>query len=271
MKNQIKILLLLILALTLLACNSEEAQVDSGNNDTKTIKIGTMSTVEATIDMLAEGLKDKGYNIETVIFDGNHLPAVALGDDQIDGVILNHKPWLENFNKENNTKLVMPEPYMYHSRIDMYSEKYESVEEIPNGATIVVPGDPVNLDRSLNVLSESGFITLKEENQPPYNLTDIEENIKDIKIVEAEVTATVRSIKDADAIIAAAANVKESGFDHNSELFKDPRNKDFPLGLIVREEDQDAEWVKAIHEYQKSDEFKKKFNENYDGAYVVFD
>lgn len=277
MKNKFKLLLVsIIVASTLIGCSSTKVATVNNtgtkeNISTETIKIGCMTSSKPTVEFLAEGLKDKGYNIEPVVFDGNHLPAVALKDGEIDGVVLNHKPWLQNFNKENNSNLVMPEPYMYHSRIDMFSEKYDSVDDIPNGATIVVPGDPINLDRALNLLNEAGLITLADNDKELYNLIDLKENNRNIKIVEAEVTATVRSIKDADAVIAPAANIRESGYDHNSELYKDPQNRDFPLGLIVRDEDQDLEWVKALHEYQKSDVFKQKFNEYFDGAFVLFE
>lgn len=276
MENKLKLLLVSIIALILVGCNStkdtmgDNVGVDD-NISTKTIEIGCMTITEPIVKFLAEGLKEEGYNIEAVVFDGNHLPAVTLKDGEIDGVILNQKAWLMNFNKENNSNLVMPEPYMYHARIDMFSEKHGSVDAIPDGATIVIPGDPSNLDRALSLLDETGFITLASKDKDLYNLVDIEKNDRNINIIETEVTATVRSIKDVDAVISTAANVREAGYDHNSELYADPQNRNFPLGLIVRDGDQDEEWVKAIHEYQNSDVFKQKFNDLYDGAYVLFE
>lgn len=271
------ITLLLILTLALTACAGEKKETNKGESiegkDTqgkKEIKIGCMAITEPMIKFLGEGLEKEGYKIEPVVFDGNHLPATALKDGNVDGVILNHLPWLETFNKENNADLVMPEPYKYYSRNAVYSLKHDKLEDIPNGATIAVPGDPANLDRSLRILDELGFIKLGEKTDNFYTLVDIEENTKDIKILETEITATIRSIEDVDAIISGANSVREAGYDHNKFLYEDPTNKDYPLGLIVGSEDENEDWVKAILEYQQTDEYKEKFDERYDQTYVLF-
>lgn len=245
----------------------ETAKEDKEN---KIIKIGCMSITEPIVTFLAEGLEDDGYIIEPVVFDGNHLPATALKEGSIDGVILNHKVWLDTFNKENNSNLVMPEPYMYYFRNAMYSAKYDTLEEIPTGATIAVPGDPANLDRSLRILDELGFIELDEKTGEFYSKVDIKENIKDIEILETEITATTRSMEDVDAIISGANAVRDAGYDHTKFLYEDPTNTDFPLGLIVDKEDENEDWVKAILKEQEDEEFKNKFNERYDSTYVLF-
>ncbi len=269
------IILLLILSLALTACagekketNKDESAEGKSTQEQKEIKIGCMAITEPMVKFLGEGLEKEGYKIEPVVFDGNHLPATALKDGNVDGVILNHLPWLNTFNKENNADLTMPEPYMYYSRNAIYSLKYDKLEDIPNGATIAVPGDPVNLDRSLKILDELKFIELGEKTGKFYTLVDIEENIKDIEILETEITATIRSIEDVDAIISVANSVREAGYDHNKFLYEDPTNKDYPLGLIVRSENED--WVKAILEYQQTDEYKEKFDERYKQTYVLF-
>ena len=104
-----------------------------------------------------------------------------------------------------------------------------------------------------------------------YNKADIENNIKNIEILETEITATTRSINDVDAIISGANSVKDAGHDHTKYLYDDPTNKDYPLGIIVRDEDSDLDWVKKVLEYQQSEEFKTKFNDRYDYTYVLFE
>lgn len=259
----------------LTSCSSNkggtEENLKNSSEDKKTIKIGCMQITEPIIEYLAEGLEKDGYTVEPVVFDGNHLPATALKDGSVDGVILNHLVWLNIFNQENDCNLVMPEPYMYYFRNAMYSSKYEKVEDIPDGATIAVPGDPANLDRSLKILEELNFIKLGEKTGELYNKADIENNIKNIEILETEITATTRSINDVDAIISGANSVKDAGHDHTKYLYDDPTNKDYPLGIIVRDEDSDLDWVKKVLEYQQSEEFKTKFNDRYDYTYVLFE
>ena len=186
MKKNLKLirlgLLVLSLSLLISGCGKEKPVKEAESPEKaegETIKIGCMSITEPIVNFLAEGLEEEGYKIEPVVFDGNHLPATALKEGSIDGVILNHKVWLDTFNKENGSELVMPEPYMYYFRNAMYSAKYDSLEEIPVGATIAVPGDPANLDRSLRILEELGFLKLGEKTGEFYSRVDIEDNIKD--------------------------------------------------------------------------------------------
>lgn len=267
------LILFLVLSLGLTACGGEKSEkVDQEANnpdENQVIEIGCMAITEPIVQFLAEGIEDQGYVIKPVVFDGNHLPAVALKEGNIDGVILNHLPWLETFNKENNSNLVMPEPYMYFFRNAIYSSKHESIEDIPEGATIAVPGDPVNLDRSLRVLDGLKLIKLGEKTGKFYSLVDIEDNIKNIKIFETEITATVRSMEDVDAIISGSNAVKDAGYDHNKFLYDDPTNEDYPLGLIVEDQNQNEDWVKAILEYQQTDDFKKVFDARYDQTYIL--
>lgn len=272
MRKKFKSILLVLMAVALIAGCSSKGKTEEKSSEEKTnVKIAAMSVSEPIVKFIAEGVKDKGIEIETVLYDGNHLPVTALKDGSLDGVILNHKPWLETFNKENNSNLIMPEPYMYYSRYAIYSSKYDKLEEIPENATIAVPGDPNNLDRSLKTLQSAGLIELKEKKDGFYNMIDIKENPKNLKILETEITATITSYEDVDAMIVGAAYVKNAGFDHKKFLYEDPKNTDFPLGLIVDEKDKDAKWVKAVLEYQQSDEFKQKFEDKYDFTYILFE
>ena len=89
--------------------------------------------------------------------------------------------------------------------------------------------------------------------------------------METEITATARSYKDVDGMIAVASVVKQAGFDHRDFLVEDPVNKDFPLGLIVQKKDKDADWLKKMHDCQGSKEFKEIFDKEYEGAYGLYE
>lgn len=259
--------LILILSVTsLFACGNDEPVADEGED--KVIKIGCMTTSEPIVDMLAAGVE--GYNIEAVLFDENNMPCTALKDGDVDGVILNHKAWMETFNKENGCDLSMVEPYWYYSPFRLYSAKYDSVEDIPDGATVVVPSDSTNLERSLLLLQQAGLIELGEKSGAFYGEIDIEKNPKNIQFIMAEITTAANSINDADAAVTPALYIALEGtLDPENYLAEDPLGeKDFPLGLIVSTENLEADWVKAISEYMVTDEAKEAFNAEYKGSYV---
>lgn len=305
LKTMVCIITLLVLCMSLVACSndnkqkptySKEAEQKSNKfvkTEKKEIKLGCMSMTEPIITWLKEGLEPKGYDVEIVVFDGNHLPATALKDGNIDGLILNYLPWLKTFNEKNDCNLHMVEPYIYYGYTAIYSSKYKSVEELPKNAQITVAGDPTNLEKALIRLQAAGLITLGEKKESFYTKLDIVDNPKNIEIIETEVTSVVRSINDVDAIIASADGIRRSGMDPKSFIYpsmseleaeldmiskgneitsdKEPIFIAPDFGLIIDPKDIDAQWVKEAVTVYKSNEFKEKFNDYFKGAYILYD
>ncbi len=101
----------------------------------KDLKIGCLAYSEPIIQWVKEGLAPLGYKVEVVLFDANQLPATALKDGSIDGIIANHKPWIDTFSKQNNARLEMAKPYLFYSFFALYSTRHKKLEEIPQDAT----------------------------------------------------------------------------------------------------------------------------------------
>ncbi len=274
-KRRIAMILILSFALAvfLAGCKGNDKTpetVGSVAQEKKAFSIGCMPLNEPAVQIVKELLEAKGYQVDVVVFDGNHLPAVALKDKNLDSLILNHLPWINTFNQENQTELTMVEPYTYYSYFAIYSQKHQSLDAIPDNGTIAIGGDPTNMDRSLRVLRDAGLITLGDKSGAFYSMIDIEENPKNLQLLETEVTATVRSIADADAIVTFSSTMKMAGFDPKVFLYEDPSSTDFPTGFVVNKENAQAEWIQAAVEVTQSDEFKQRFNDFYGGAYKLF-
>lgn len=262
------LMLMLLLALFLAVCACSDS---AGTKEDKHLKLGCLAYSEPMLQWIKESLEPQGYTVDIVMFDANQLPATALKDGSIGGIIANHRPWILTFNRENNCHLEMVKPYYFHSFFAIYSTKYGTLEELPQNAKIAVPGDPTNMSRSLIILREAGLITLKEKTDLFYTILDIDENPKNISIVETEITQTARSINDVDAIISTAYFVSEvAKIDPNVFLFEDPQNKDYALGLIVRSEDLESEWAKEAMKNLRSETYRKKFNDHFKGKYTLY-
>ena len=67
----------------------------------------------------------------------------------------------------------------------VYSKKYDSIDDIPNGAKVAVPNDASNTARCYLMLQKIGWIKL-DENADPSAITqdDITENPHNIKFTE---------------------------------------------------------------------------------------
>ena len=278
MKKVLKTLLVAALAAMLVvsmaSCGKDGESSTSENTSSgekQTLKIGCLALTEPCANFIKEVLEEDGYQVEVVMFDANNLPATALKDGDIDGMIGNHLPWLKTFNEENNCQLEMVEPYYYYSPFALYSSKYSTLDELPEGAQIVIPNDPSNMERCLLMLQDMGLVTLGEKTDTFYTILDVTENPKNIQFVEAEMTMTTRNIEDVDGAFAAAAVAQQAGLDATKYLYMDPGSVDYPVSLVVRAEDKDSEWATTAMQKVKTDEMKQKFNDQFKGAFALFE
>ena len=172
MKGKIISILSMMLILLMASCSNKA----SSSNDT--IVIGCMALNAEAVEEIKRLMEKEGYKMEVKVFDGNNLPALALSANEIDGLILNHKPWIDTFNKANNSHLVLVDGFKYASLNALYSSKHKTLEEIPDGATITISNDPSNMDRGLRFLEKLGLLKLGEKTGEFYTMLDIKENPK---------------------------------------------------------------------------------------------
>lgn len=269
-KKIISSMLLLLLCVSLAACannnndGSEKVNGSAGTGDGKeVVRIGTMPENEALVELFRGEVEDLGYEMEVVMFSANQLPATALKDGDIDGVILNQKMWVDKFNEGNNSQLHVVEPYIFYVRATLFSEKYDSLDELPQNAKIAIPGDPTNMERALEGLEKAGLFTLGEKKEEFYSLMDIEDNPKNIEFIETERGTTARAIKDVDAVLCGLVEARQAGIDVSKFLYDDFVN--YPHGLIVQsEKNASLDWARAIVDYSKTDKFAKELFSHYE-------
>lgn len=211
--------------------------------------------------------KNRGIHIKVVEFSDYITPDKALADGDIDLVSYQHKPFLDNFNKQNGTDLV-PIGNTILMRMGIYSDKYKSVDALPDGAVIAIPNDPTNGGRGLALLQRAGLLKLKDGVGFKATPADVVDNPKHFQFKEIEAAQLPRSLGDVDAavitmnyVMSAGLNVKEQG------IFLEP--KDEPLAvmvLAVKAKDKDNPTYKKIAEIFHSDAVKKFIADKYNGT-----
>ena len=236
------------------------------------LRIGCLGagTSRDMIELIQKGVANKGYEIEIVSFNENQLPATALAEGELDGFINNQIVWLQAFNQRKGTNLQMLKPYIYYPGYAAYSAKHKTIDAIPEGAKITVPGDPSNLERCLLIMQAMGLITLDQKSGDFYSLLDVKDNPKNVKVLETEITATVRHIQDVDVVICTANIMREAGLNPRAYLFEDPSARNFPVSLVVHPKDADSDWAKAIMDFTQTDTFRNGFDELFQGSRVLY-
>ena len=145
MKKIITLILLIMVAFLFLGCEKKEDKI---------IKVGASSTPHALIlEQAKPYLEKKGYTLEIVVFDDYVLPNMALENGELDANYFQHQPYLDEFNKTNNTHIVSVLK-VHFEPLGLYSK---TKKEYTTGDKIVVPSDKSNYDRALDLLTYLGI------------------------------------------------------------------------------------------------------------------
>lgn len=205
--------------------------------------------------------------MQVVEFSDYITPDKALADGELDLVSYQHKPFLDNFNKQNKSDLV-PIGNAILMRMGIYSDKVRDVKDIPDGAVIAVPNDPTNGGRGLMLLERAGVIKLKDGLGMKATPNDIADNPKHIQIKELEAAQLPRSLADVDAAVITMNYVMSGGLDVKKQnIFLEP--KDEPLAVMIiaaRSKDKDKPEYKEFVKAYQSEAVRKFIADKYKGT-----
>lgn len=280
------LLLVLVLALGLTACTggekkvedkaekvetSEKAETDKKDDKTEkqVIKIGVTPVPHAEIvELIKDDLAKEGVEVEIVEFNDYVTPNMSLADGSIDANFFQHEPYFNEMKESKNLDLVSI-GNVHIEPIALYSDKHKSLEELPDGAQILIPNDPSNGSRALLLLESAGLIKLKDPSDVNATENDITENPKNLKFTALEAASIAKAYKDADAAvinsnfaILAKLNPVEDG------LIMEKVDSPYANLVAVRTADKDQDKFKKLMDALHTDKVKDFLKEKYDGAIV---
>ena len=265
LKKFIAPLLVGVLAFAIAGCGTNTNQ---SSQAPKEIKIGATAGPHAQVaEAVAKEAKKQGIDLKVVEFSDYVTPDKALADGDIQLNAYQHVPFMENFNKQNGSKLVAIGKTILMP-MGLYSNSVRSAADVPEGSIVAIPNDPTNGGRGLALLAKAGLITLKDGVGFKATVADITSNPKNLQIQELEAAQLPRSLDDVvvaaipmNYVQSAGLNVEKQGF------FLEP--KDEPLAvmiLAVREQDKDNETYKKIADIYKSNAIKQFINDTFKGT-----
>lgn len=270
-KRVISLILATILGtVALTACgNSKEGKSNEGakTEDKKTIVIGATAEPHAEIlEQVKPILEKKGYTLDIKVFNDYVIPNTSTEEGELDANYFQHIPYLKEFNKEHGTNLV-DVAKVHIEPMAVYSNKIKDLKDLKNGATIAVPNDPTNEARALRLLEKQGIIKLKDGDL--ITKIDITENPKNIQIQELEAAQLPRTLEDVDAAVINTNYALPAGLNPVEDaLAIEDKDSPYTNVLVVKEENKNKPYVKALVEAINSPEIKKFIEEKYKGAVI---
>ncbi|MGO0259794.1 MetQ/NlpA family ABC transporter substrate-binding protein [Priestia aryabhattai] len=258
-------LLLLLFILVITGCSNSSS---SANSKEAKIKVGIRSSEFRTWEFIKEKAKKQGLDIELVNFSSAYDPNQALAEGEIDVNAFQHVAYLDSFNQKNGTDIV-PIGTTIIAPLGLYSEKYKSLKDIPNGAQIAVPNDPSNWGRALVLLQEADLITVVEGFDGNGGEDKIKSNPKNLKIVPVDSASTPRVMQDTAASIINNGVAVEAGLSLKDALIHENKTaKPYINVIAARKKDQDKVYLKKLVKVYQSKSTAAFIKKTYKGNYI---
>ena len=238
----------------------------------KPFVVGSMSGQESDLVTAAAKVAKEKYGLEVEVkeFDDYVMPNVALNDGDIDANAIQHKPYLDSIVKDRGLKIVsVANTFVYP--IGAYSQKIKKIDELKDGAEIVIANDPSNGARALILLDKKGLIKLKDNKNLSASPADIVENPHKFKITEVEASQIPNVLPDVDLAFINnnfAINAKPPLVPTKDAVLVEDLDSPYVNMLAVREADKDKEEVKKFIQAYQSAEVEKAAEQVFKGAAV---
>src|SRR3989344_7906388 len=105
------------------------------------LKIGTPAAFAIPLETAVGEAEKQGLNVELVEFTDWIAPNVSLAAGDIDVNYFQHIPFLENAKAAAGFDLVPYAPGIINN-VGLYSKKYKSFNDLPQGASVAIANDP---------------------------------------------------------------------------------------------------------------------------------
>jgi D-methionine transport system substrate-binding protein len=252
----------LILLVLLSACSRKT------ENRTDFIRVGVESGPEFVIAQTAQRVaKEKyGLTVELVQFNDYIMPNTALQQRDLDVNVFQTIPFLEEQSRQRGYRFaIVGKTFVYP--MAAYSRNIASIDELQDGATIIVPNDITNEGRALLLLESAGLLKLKPDAGYSGRITDIAENPRRFKFVALEAPQLPRSLDDKQVALAVINNnfAAKAGLFLNDAILSENSDSPYVNLIVAREDNKDEEKIKLFVKAYQSDEVlqtaKQEFHE----------
>lgn len=213
MKKKWVVFLSLVIVVTLGACSSENNQGTTEESDDQVVHIGSESADAQIWSFIAnsDAAEDAGIQIEVEDIDGGAAKNNATADEDIDANAFQSMGYLESFNEDSAEKLV-PIATTYVEPMGIYSDEYESIDEVNDHDVVALADNPANTARGLRVLEAAGLIELSEDFDDGVGTPDdVSENPKNLEFELIDDVTGPRVLQDVDIALISNTVALEGG------------------------------------------------------------
>ena len=272
MKKLLAGLFLSVLVLALAACGAGKKE-DTNGTENVTLKVGASNVPHAVILEQAKPILAKqGIDLEIETYQDYVLPNQDLEAKEIDANYFQHIPYLEKEIKDKGYDFVNAGG-IHIEPIGIYSKKYKSLDDLPEGATILLSNSVADHGRMLSLLEAKGLIKLKDGvDKTSAELKDIEGNPKNFKFdanTAPEMLVQMYENNEGDAVLINSNYAIDNGLNPMEDSISlEDKESPYVNIITVRAGDETKPEIKKLVEVLTSKEIQDFIVKKWEGSVV---
>ncbi|WP_374965458.1 MetQ/NlpA family ABC transporter substrate-binding protein [Lysinibacillus sp. RS5] len=275
MKKLLAGLFLSVLVLALAACGAGKKEDTNGTDgkENVTLKVGASNVPHAVILEQAKPILAKqGIDLEIATYQDYVLPNQDLESEEIDANYFQHIPYLEKEIKDKGYDFVNAGG-IHIEPIGIYSKEYKSLDDLPEGATILLSNSVADHGRMLSLLEAKGLIKLKDGvDKTSAELKDIEGNPKNFKFdanTAPEMLVQMYENNEGDAVLINSNYAIDNGLNPMEDSISlEDKESPYVNIITVRAGDETKPEIKKLVEVLTSKEIQDFIVEKWEGSVV---
>lgn len=256
---------------------TDTAAAETTDGKLEVLKVGASSTPHAEIlEQVKDTLAAEGYDLQIVVYDDYVLPNQSLADGSLDANYFQHTPYLNSFNASNGTHLVSA-GLIHYEPFGLFGNGVSSLDEVAEGATILIPADDSNETRALFLLQQEGLIKLPDDadaakgvstldivDDGGYNIVTVQADTVPAQLKNA--SAGTIAVINGNYALAAGLNISDALATENAD---GTAAQTYANIIAVRAGDENSPKTQALLKALKTDAVKQYIADTYNGAVVA--
>ncbi|GAA1163902.1 MetQ/NlpA family ABC transporter substrate-binding protein [Ornithinimicrobium humiphilum] len=256
-------------SLALTACGGDETEQTDASGP---LRVAVTPVPHADILQFVdeELAPEAGLDLEIVEFTDYVQPNAALDTGDVDANYYQHGVFLADQIEQAGYDFTGLGTISFQP-MGLYSRTADSLDALPEGATVAIPNDPVNGSRGLKLLAQEGLITLADPDAAVPTLLDVTDNPKDLRFEEVEAAQLPRSLGDVDVAAVPGNYALDADLSPQRDALvaEDTSDRTYANQLVVRTGDEQDPRIVKLLELLTSDEVRQYIDATYDGAVVA--
>ncbi|WAA09937.1 MetQ/NlpA family ABC transporter substrate-binding protein [Fervidibacillus albus] len=255
-----------LLAFLLTAC---------GDKDEKLVVGATNEPHAMILEKAKSILEEKGIELEVQVFSKYELLNSALDNGDLDANYFQHIPYFEREIEEFGYDFVNAGG-IHIEPMGLYSQKYESLDDLPDGATVIMSNSTSDHGRILSLLEDAGLITLEEGVDPlTATVDDIAENPKNLQFdydYAPDLLPTIYNNQEGDVVAINSNYALDAGLNPvEDSIAIEDESSPYVNIIAVRNGDEEREDIQALIDVLHSEEIQQYILDEWKGAVVPVD